>query len=143
MNNLFVIGDITDNPLSDEQLKALGKSIEKVLRKHFVGLKEIVQQSGNLSKFADHLWQEEIISAGVHQRPSYESIEKELTVPFGLFWNIKDFESKCRVFVEALENLGSTGAATYGQTLREEWRSCVAKITGYRNFLIKTGYIYL
>ena len=128
---LFLI-DTSDN-VSDK-IKQLRKSIEDVINSKFADLAGLLGPKSTLELFAKHLLQEKIITKDIVHAPTYDNIMNCFLATLPVLETIDAIQDHCKNFLQALGALGSSGAISACEALRDGWRKAADKI-GYKNFL--------
>ena len=93
-------------------------------------LQDIVEPQETLRQFAGLLRQAGITDRAITRNPTYHDIIHSFTATLRILTTIDDIETHCQKFIDALRELGGTGARRCADMLREEWRTA-AKDNGY------------
>ena len=105
----------------------LCKTLQSVLKKQFNSLKNALKNC--LKDVANEMYAEELISNGVKDSPTYDSIIQEFKAGMIYRKDITQLEEYCQTFLDCLYN-GSQGgpARSAAQNLAEEWKKDVHNI---------------
>ena len=109
-----------------------------MLNNRYAVLLRIVASQETLRLFASHLRQAGIIDDAIVSNPTYHDMVESFTATLHILKTIDDIEEHCQNLIDALTELGSTGATECANEFRSEWKAAAEK-HGYSNFLDDNG----
>ena len=105
--------------LDRDTRKKLSRLLSSVLQDYCADLNTFLG-TATLQAFANKLCEGGIITTELRNNPVYNTIESQFTAKLNILTTTEDFETHCKVFLNALRSQGGP-LVHYADTIRSDW----------------------